>query len=416
MAVVYRSDIKNVDTYSKKVLTNEVTETQTVIDSINNFVSGSTSKLEGKAWNKERSRFEVYIKALEKRKQVSTMLADAIKSADRIMETYIAGFPWVALNKIPHVNIPKSISLDVVDSGWIPELQKALQLAKEAYASAESSKNSISTKNKEGKDLAKAQASIKGYETEMAAANAIILACNEVIAYLEKLSTTDAEAYAKYSEVEGAIAELNALVDDVNDLFAPAPTPDPKIVYVPVGGGSGGWNGGSSSSNKEPETPTTSTTENKPSDPGAGPGTVQPSPVTNTVTTNTVAPPPASSGGNSVVEGDDIDDELIDEDYIEDEPIDEGPIIGNDDIPTKNDEPVINGGGQTIVKEKNNTLHNVGLGLAGAAVAGAVGYGAYKAIKKSQENNQIEEEEDNNDSYNDYSDDFEIKTNEDDKQ
>ena len=46
MAIIYRSDIKNVDEYAQKVLTKEVEETQKVIDSINSFVGDSPSKLE----------------------------------------------------------------------------------------------------------------------------------------------------------------------------------------------------------------------------------------------------------------------------------------------------------------------------------------------------------------------------------
>ena len=407
MAIIYRSDIKNVDAYSTKVLTNEVQETQTVIDSINSFVGDSPSKLEGKAWNKERSRFQVYIKALEKRKEVSTLLAEAIKSANRIMENYIAAFPWTALNKIPNVNIPKDANLDVVDSGWIAEFQKALNDAKTAYANAEANKNSISTKNKEGSALTKAKNARAGYQADMDSASAIIAACNEVIAYLEQMSTRDAEAYAKYEQVEAAIAELNVLLEDVDGLFVAPVAPAPKIVYVPVGGGGGAAAvvNNSTINGETEQTTTPTTTEQSTEQP-----TVQPTPITNTVTTSPVAP---AHNATEVVDNtsDNTDDELLDDDYIEDEPIEEGPVIGNEDIPTQNDTIIDNTPG--VVRQKNNTLRNVGLGLAGAAIAGAAGYGAYKAVKKSQENNEIEDEEEN-DVYNDYSNDFEIKTNEDD--
>lgn len=395
MAIIYRSDIKNVDEYAQKVLTKEVEETQKVIDSINSFVGDSPSKLEGKAWNKERKRFNVYIKALEKRKEVSTLLAEAIKSANRIMEGYIDGFPWNALKR---ANISKNT--DMLDSGWVGELNAAIQNAQSSLEAAEASYSKL---KQAGKNT---QANDRAYRTACASANGIIAACKLCVDYLNKMSAKDAEAYAKYNEVEAAIAELNVLLEDVDDLFAPPVVPKPKIVYVPVGGGGGAATINNSTVNGETEQTTAPTTTEQ----GAEQSTVQPTPITNTVTTSPVMP---TYNTTEVVDNtsDTTDDELLDDDYIEDEPIEEGPVIGNEDIPTKDDTIIDNTPG--VYRQKNNTLRNVGLGLAGAAIAGAAGYGAYKAVKKSQENNEIEDEEEN-DVYNDYSNDFEIKTNEDD--
>lgn len=410
MPVIYREDITKVDDTAAKVFENEEAETQNVINSVNDFINNSPSKLEGKAWNKERKRFQVYVKALEKRKEVSKILATAVKNADNHMRTYMDGFePYMRklVTACPNLSISLS-GVDIIDTAWTGAIQDTLNKASTILEQAQNSKSGISkTKDMSDKEKAAANRKIGEYDAIIEKQIAIVTACQDAINYINKMPTYDKEAYAKYDAAAAAIAELEVLVEDVDNLFVIPTKKKKKYVYVPSGGGTGAT--GSTGTKVSSETETTNQSGTNAGQNTEQP-TVQPVPIANTVTTSNVS----SSVTTNNIPADEVEEEgFIDDDYIDDEIVDEGPVIGGKEKPTTGtatEETV-------VVRTKDNTLRNVGLGIAGVAAAGAVGYGAYKAIKNSQENNTIEDkEEDQKYEDYDYGDDFEIKTNEDDKQ
>ena len=126
MAILYKSDIERVNSCAEAALSSEVSDTDTIINNINDFKSQSAT-LTGKAWDKQRERFNSYLSALEKRKQVSELLLSTIKRANQIMMDYLAKFPWDCLMRIPDISIGKNRDIQVVDDNWRNDIAAALQ-------------------------------------------------------------------------------------------------------------------------------------------------------------------------------------------------------------------------------------------------------------------------------------------------
>lgn len=87
---VYKSELTLSQTAA--LLDNEVSDTDKVINAINNFVTTSTSTLRGEAYDAARKKIESYISILEQRKSLAKELSQAISSALSSMSAFMGEY------------------------------------------------------------------------------------------------------------------------------------------------------------------------------------------------------------------------------------------------------------------------------------------------------------------------------------
>lgn len=370
MAIVYRSDIDKVNSYANSVLSKENEETQKLIGKIEDFISESSSTLKGPVWDMEREIFGKYIDALRKRQQVANSLLSAIKNANTIMENYINSFPRSSII---------SMEANVVNSAWISQLQAEINKAKANLANLQ--KDSGNTKD------------IYYYKE-------LINECESQIAYINKMRSEDARAYAKYDSVASAMASFHAAVNDISNSSTsvslgevssnPSPayfstpvqsTPSSSLNYgyTPSGSSSSSINYNSNNSPvADTNTYSQDTTVNEP---------VISKPIYSQTTTSSNYTKTETS--NFVTDNETVSNKV--NNNINNET---NNNVNNENTSSKTNisdtsliEPT-----DTNYSESNNTLRNVGLATAGLAVAGAAAYGISNSIKNA---NKIDDDNEN---------------------
>lgn len=399
MAVLYKSDMAKVNSFAAQALSNESSDTDKIINNINDFINSSQGNLTGTAWNKERERLSALIPALEKRKNISSSLLSSIKAANDMMDAYIAGFPWSALASIPDISIPINQSIEMVDDSWAGELQKVLNNAQTNY-------NLIYFKEDDSAaDKRKKERNRQYYDS-------IITACKTVIDYLSELQPTAQAAYGLYDNIAAELINLKTLNQNLNDSLNSKPetsqprTSGSRVVYVSTPSES---NTSSSSSKEEPVSTQTQPENNKNDNTQASvstPTATSQSPVveqnvntnTNTSPTVSISEPVRQSNTNQQqttntqtnIETQQVETTPNNTQNTVNEPT---TVIPNTNTETtKPVEPTINKTGTVTtntVNHKNNTLKNIGAGILGAAAVGGVAYGTYQAAKKMKDNSSL---------------------------
>lgn len=200
MAVVYKSDLENVDNYVNSILNNENNDTQQIIDAINDFINTSSNTLKGAAWDKERERMASFITSLESRKKVASSLLNSILSADAVLLDYLNAFPKKSISGV-------SLDFNKVDTEVLDQLRAVLSNARIKY---DTIKNQFYSNTADSK----ASQSNNNFEN-LAEYDNIINSCETLIKYIEELPDKDAVAYAKY---DGINSELNAFKSSINDI------------------------------------------------------------------------------------------------------------------------------------------------------------------------------------------------------
>ncbi len=391
MAILYKSDIERVNSCAEAALSSEVSDTDAIINNINDFTSQSAT-LTGKAWDKQRERFNSYLSALEKRKQVSELLLSTIKHANQIMTDYLAKFPWDCLMRIPDISIGKNRDIQVVDDSWRGDLAVALKKAQEGY------ENSFELKKDDSKDGNSSSSNKKSSSSYVPTSSTsyyegVISACKTVINYLDELQPTAQKAYGEYDAVKDELANLKSLNHEINEaLFDNGTRNKGNVVYVPVYGGGGSVNTSNETSNKTTNS-TESTTVTQPINNNST-VTTPTSTASYASHTSTVAPSPTVNVTPTIVNNHANESNIDSEPEIEivDEPIIDEPIINESDQPIVVDTPSVSTSSDYTRSTGNSTIKNIGIGVVGAAVAGAAAYGTYKTAKKIKENNDLDDE------------------------
>ena len=191
MAVVYKSDLVNVNNYVNSILNNENSDTQKIIDAINDFINTSSDTLKGSAWDKERERMSSFVTALEKRKKISSSLLNSVLSADRVMLDYLASYPKINIDGV-------KLDFNMIDTALLDQLQTQLLNAKNSY------NNILNQSPDKTHELAQQKLNIE--------------ACETMIKYIEELPGKDALAYSKYNEVVSELSAFNSSINDIGNL------------------------------------------------------------------------------------------------------------------------------------------------------------------------------------------------------
>ena len=382
MAIVYRSDIDKVNSYANSVLSKENEETQKLIGKIEDFISESSSTLKGPVWDMEREIFGKYIDVLRKRQQVANSLLSTIKNANAIMENYINSFPRSSII---------SMEANVVNSAWISQLQAEINKAKANLASLQ--KDSGNTKG------------IYYYK-------ALINECESQIAYINKMRSEDARAYAKYDSVASAMASFHAAVNDISNsstsvsLGTVSSNSSPAYFSTPVQSTPSsslnyGYTPSSSSSLNYSYTPSSSSSSsidyNSNNSPVEDTNTYsQDTTVNEPVISKPIYSQTATSSNYTKTETSNFvtDNETVSNNVNNNINNEINSNVDNKDMSSQTDisdaaffEPT-----NTNYSENNNTLRNVGLATAGLAVAGAAAYGISNSIKNA---NKIDDDNEN---------------------
>ena len=395
MARVLKSDINQIEAYIESALSEEESQTTELINKINAFTDGSTSTLQGDAWDKERSRLKTFIPALNIRKELCNTLRSAISSANSIMSNY--------MDEINKVEAAREYNLNNEDlnNDCLNELEKTLANAKNYQTDLVNQSNSDKIEESKKENII---TEINNYEIR-------IKQLKELIDYLSKLTPTDNEANGKYEEALSQINKLKGKLDDVEALYAP-PAPKINYVYDTV------YVQAPSSNTNTQTTTTVQNTTNETSNTQQNTNT-NASPASTVTISRQMSNNNANTNNNTSTTNENINNE--------NEPIPNNDSnidnqtttnIPNNNNNNNNNNNISNNNTtiRTTNNKPNNTLKNVGIAAVGIAAAGAAGYVGYNAIKNAKNNNEIDDEEDNyDDNYSDnYDDNVDIKVSNDD--
>ena len=402
MARVLKSDINQIEAYIESALSEEESQTTELINKINAFTDGSTSTLQGDAWDKERNRLKTFIPALNIRKELCNTLRSAISSANSIMSNY--------MDEINKVEAAKKYNLNNEDlnNDCLNELEKTLANAKNYQADLVNQSNSDKILESEKEKII---TEINNYEVK-------IKQLKELIDYLSKLTPTDNEANGKYEEALSKIANLKSKLGDVEALYAP-PAPKINYVYNTVYVQAPSSNSNSNSNTKASTTQQNTTNETSNTQQNTNTNATPASTITisNQMSNNSNnSNSNSNSNNNTSTTNENINNEnetIIVNNSNNNNNTDNQtrPIIPNDNTNTNTNTTI-----RTTTNRSNNTLKNIGIATVGIAAAGAAGYAGYNAIKNAKNNNEIDDEEDNyDDNYSDnYDDNVDIKVSNDD--
>ncbi len=190
MTLLKKSDLNQANNSSAMLskLISDQEDAQELINSIQEFISSSSSQLKGEAYDAVRTHMETYIPILQTRIKVASSLVDAIKSANSTMIDYMED-----------ESVLNTDDLDVLYNEY-----------NNYKAAAQSSLNSY--------NFFIAPEDKQKYKYEYERNAALAKKVNKKIQLLENLVAKDNATYSQLSSVESELTAYKNAISDINTI------------------------------------------------------------------------------------------------------------------------------------------------------------------------------------------------------